>query len=195
MLPEITPRKIPTTSRTGPTADLLPYLSRPMTPPSEDVQIAIERGPIALADALLRTQLDRLLDPVPLPAETGWCTLDDGSGYVAVRHSDAGCHQRDGRMVVYMERSRSDPLSGLVSRCLRLDPRRRKGRSSASETPLGSCQLSGRGYRTWYEQSPHRVHPAVTARLLDRRHRRPSVSGRSSRAWSVTSPSTCSTRS
>ena len=30
------------------TADLLPYLSRPMTPPSEDVQIAIEQGPIAV---------------------------------------------------------------------------------------------------------------------------------------------------
>jgi DAPG hydrolase PhiG domain len=65
-------------------ADLLPYLSRPMTPPSEDVQIAIERGPIAAADALLPTQLDRLLDPTPLAAETGWCTLDDGTGYVAV---------------------------------------------------------------------------------------------------------------
>jgi hypothetical protein len=67
------------------TADLLPYLSRPMTPPSQDVQIAIERGPIAVPDALLRTQLDRLLDLAPLAAETGWCTLDDGTGYVAVR--------------------------------------------------------------------------------------------------------------
>jgi hypothetical protein len=60
------------------TADPLPYLSRPMTPPSKDVQIAIEQGPIAIADALLRTQLDRLLDPSPLAVETGWCTLDDG---------------------------------------------------------------------------------------------------------------------
>src|SRR5262249_20201219 len=67
------------------TADLLPYLSRPMTPPSDDVLIAIERGPIAVADALPRTQVDRLLDPAPLPAETGWCTLEDGVGYVAVR--------------------------------------------------------------------------------------------------------------
>jgi hypothetical protein len=67
------------------TADLLPYLSRPMTPPSQDVQVAIERGPITAADAVLRTQLDRLLDPAPLAAETGWCTLDDGTGYVAVR--------------------------------------------------------------------------------------------------------------
>src|SRR3984885_10362587 len=67
------------------TADLLPYLSRPMTPPSQDVQVAIERGSITAADAVLRTQLDRLLDPAPLAAETGWCTLEDGTGYVAVR--------------------------------------------------------------------------------------------------------------
>jgi hypothetical protein len=39
------------------TANLLPYLSRPMTSPSEDVQISIEQGPIAVADALPRTQL------------------------------------------------------------------------------------------------------------------------------------------
>jgi hypothetical protein len=43
-------------------ADLLLYLSRPMTPPSEDVQVAIEQGPITVADALPRTQLDRLLE-------------------------------------------------------------------------------------------------------------------------------------
>ena len=30
-------------------------------------------------------ELDRLLDPAPLAAETGWCTLPDGVGYVAVR--------------------------------------------------------------------------------------------------------------
>src|SRR5271169_781316 len=67
------------------TADLLPNLSRPMTPPREEAQIAIEQGPIAVADALPRSDLDRLLDPTPLAAETGWCTLADGTGYVAVR--------------------------------------------------------------------------------------------------------------
>ena len=67
------------------TANLLRYLSRPMTPPREDVQIAIEQGPIALADALPRSDLDRLLDPTPFAVETGWCTLADGTGYVAVR--------------------------------------------------------------------------------------------------------------
>ena len=56
-----------------------------MTPPREDVQIAIERGPIAVVDALPRSQLDRLLDLTPLAVETGWCTLVDGTGYVAVR--------------------------------------------------------------------------------------------------------------
>jgi hypothetical protein len=72
------------------TADLLPYLSRPMTAPSDDVRVAIERGPIATADALSRVDLDRLLDSAPLPVETGWCTLEDGTGYVAVRTHIAG---------------------------------------------------------------------------------------------------------
>ena len=67
------------------TANLLPYLSRPMTPPGEEVQIAIEQGPVAVADALPRSDFDRLLDPTPLAVETGWCTLADGTGYVAVR--------------------------------------------------------------------------------------------------------------
>src|SRR5207253_356736 len=33
---------------------------------------------------------DRLLDPSPLPAETGWCTLPDGVAYVAVRTAMPG---------------------------------------------------------------------------------------------------------
>lgn len=36
-------------------------------------------------DALPLSRLDRLLDPAPLPGETGWCRLADGCGYVAVR--------------------------------------------------------------------------------------------------------------
>ena len=90
------------------TAELLPYLSRPMTPPSAEVLIAIERGSIGVADALLRTQLDRLLDPAPLAAETGWCTFDDGIGYVAVRTPMPGV---TGEMVEwwYMWNSR-DPV-------------------------------------------------------------------------------------
>jgi phloretin hydrolase len=37
------------------------------------------------ADALALSALDRLLDPAPAAVETGWCTLADGVGYVAVR--------------------------------------------------------------------------------------------------------------
>lgn len=61
------------------------YLSRPLTPPVADVAEAIERGPIDVADALPLADAERLLDPAPLPVETGWCTLPDGVGYVAVR--------------------------------------------------------------------------------------------------------------
>lgn len=70
---------------TTPHDDLPTYLSRPLAPPEGSVLEAIERGPIDPRDALGLTQLDRLLDPAPLPAETGWCTLGDGVGYVAVR--------------------------------------------------------------------------------------------------------------
>jgi hypothetical protein len=56
-----------------------------MTPPDPAVLRAIEAGPIDPADALPRADIDRLLDPAPLAAETGWCFLDDGVGYIAVR--------------------------------------------------------------------------------------------------------------
>ncbi|HEU4392049.1 MAG TPA: hypothetical protein VFR04_00280 [Solirubrobacterales bacterium] len=65
--------------------DLEPYLERPLAPPDPAVLEAIERGPIEPGQALARTDLDRLLDPRPLPVETGWCTLPDGVRYVAVR--------------------------------------------------------------------------------------------------------------
>lgn len=61
------------------------YLERPMTPPAADVLAAIEAGPIDPADALALGEAERLLDPAPLTTETGWCTLPDGCGYVAVR--------------------------------------------------------------------------------------------------------------
>lgn len=61
------------------------YLARPMTPPAAETLAAIEAAPIRVGDALPLTHLDRLLDPAPLPVETGWCTLPDGVGYVAVR--------------------------------------------------------------------------------------------------------------
>lgn len=66
-------------------AELAGYLARPMTPPAPDVLEAIEHGPIDPAAALARIDAERLLDPEPLAVETGWCTLPDGVGYVAVR--------------------------------------------------------------------------------------------------------------
>jgi hypothetical protein len=61
------------------------YLARPLSPPDEAVAAALERGPIDPAGALSSADLDRLLDPAPLAAETGWCTMPDRVGYVAVR--------------------------------------------------------------------------------------------------------------
>jgi hypothetical protein len=61
------------------------YLERPMAAPDPAVLEAIEAGPIPPDRALGRDRLDRLLDPAPLEAETGWCWLGDGVGYVAVR--------------------------------------------------------------------------------------------------------------
>lgn len=61
------------------------YLERPMAPVSADVLAAIDAGPIDPADALTVDEIDRLLDPAPLPAEIGWCWMPDGVGYVAMR--------------------------------------------------------------------------------------------------------------
>jgi hypothetical protein len=66
-------------------AELEPYLRRPLTPPAAGVLDEIARGPIDAADALPRAAIDRLLDPSPLPAENGWCVLPDGVAYVAAR--------------------------------------------------------------------------------------------------------------
>lgn len=62
-----------------------PYLSRSMSPPDPAVLAAIAAGPIEPERAVPLTEIDRLLDPAPLPVETGWCFLRDGVGRVAVR--------------------------------------------------------------------------------------------------------------
>jgi hypothetical protein len=74
-----------TAVRDGDELTLESYLERPMTPPARAVLEAIAEGPINPADALDPRQLDRLLDPSPMPAETAWCTLPDGVAYAAVR--------------------------------------------------------------------------------------------------------------
>ena len=61
------------------------YASRPLEPPPPEVLEAIRRGPIDPAAALPAADVDRLGDPALHEAETGWCTLEDGVGYVAVR--------------------------------------------------------------------------------------------------------------
>lgn len=66
-------------------AGLEAYLSGPPAAPDQAVLDAIASGPVDPAAALPRRQIDRLRDPVPLEVETGWCTLPDGVGFVAVR--------------------------------------------------------------------------------------------------------------
>jgi phloretin hydrolase len=61
------------------------YLTTPLQSPAPETLEAIERGPIDPNDALGLHEVERLLDPTPLPCETGWCTLPDGVGYVAVQ--------------------------------------------------------------------------------------------------------------
>ena len=59
---------------------LQPYLSRPLSPPDPAVLAAIESGPVGPARTLGLAEIDRLLDPAPLPVETGWCFRADGTG-------------------------------------------------------------------------------------------------------------------
>jgi hypothetical protein len=66
------------------------YLSRPLTPVDPAVLTALEAGPIAAHDALPLADVDRLRDPAPLSVETGWTTLPDGVGYIAVRTAMPG---------------------------------------------------------------------------------------------------------
>lgn len=62
-----------------------PYLTRPMSPPDPALLAMIERGPVDPSQTLSLGGIDRLLDPAPLPVETGWCFRPDRVGYVAVR--------------------------------------------------------------------------------------------------------------
>jgi hypothetical protein len=66
------------------------YLARPLSPPDPAVLEALERGPIDPALAVPLAGIDRLLDPAPLAAESGWCVLPDGVRYVAVRTAMPG---------------------------------------------------------------------------------------------------------
>lgn len=56
-----------------------------MAAPDPAVLEALAAGPMNARDALRLEELDRLLDPAPLPTENGWCRLPEGIAYVAVR--------------------------------------------------------------------------------------------------------------
>ncbi|MBS1894587.1 MAG: hypothetical protein JST59_25070, partial [Actinobacteria bacterium] len=76
----------------GAAGDLGAYLDRAPAPADAEALAAIARGPADPAKALAPTALDRLLDPEPLPLESGWCTLPDGIRFVAVRTPMPGVH-------------------------------------------------------------------------------------------------------
>jgi hypothetical protein len=65
------------------------FFERPLAPPEESVLHALQR-PIDAHHALPLADKDRLLDPAPMDPESGWCVMDDGVGYVAVRTSMPG---------------------------------------------------------------------------------------------------------
>lgn len=64
--------------------ELAEYLERPSAAIAAEVFEALAEGPIDPSMALPAGELDRLLEPGYLEAETGFCTNADGSGYVAV---------------------------------------------------------------------------------------------------------------
>lgn len=60
-------------------------LLRPLTPIDAEAADALETGPIDPTSALAADDVDGLLDASPLPVECGYCFMDDGVGYVAMR--------------------------------------------------------------------------------------------------------------
>jgi len=75
---------MPSRSATPATDLLQEMLEEPTPAPDADVLAAL-REPIDPALALDPAEMDRLLDPAPLPAENGWCWTPERVAYVAVR--------------------------------------------------------------------------------------------------------------
>ena len=94
-----------------------------------------------------REELDRLLDPAPLPAETGWCVLPDGVAYVAVRTAMPGV---SAEMVDWwFDWHPDDPLRYRVwhPAAHDLEPRRAPGASRGAKRALGHRPPPRRGRR------------------------------------------------
>ena len=53
------------------------YLKRPLSEPNAEALEAVSNGPMNPADALPLSQINRQLDPTPLPVESGWCIMPD----------------------------------------------------------------------------------------------------------------------
>lgn len=69
----------------GTAMSLESYLDRPLTPPDPASLAAVAVGEADPAGILGLDEMDRLLDPAPLPVETGWWRLPDGTQQVAAR--------------------------------------------------------------------------------------------------------------
>ena len=139
-----------------------------MDPPELDVLAAIERGPIDIGDALRRDDLDRLADPAPLPAETGWCTLPDGVGYVAVRTAMPGVTGGDGRLVVRLAPGRRPALPHLAPAGA-LRELGRAPHARGRQDPLGDRPSPGRGRGRRQGPRADRVRRAQRAGHVERR--------------------------
>ncbi len=137
--------------------------------------------------------LDRLLDPAPLPAETGWCTLPDGVGYVAVRTRDARRQRGDGRLVVRLAPGRPTALPHLASAGARRELGRAP-RARGRQGPLGDRPPPGRGRGRGHGPRADRVRRAERAGLVERRARRSRAWRRSSAAGPATTAAACGTR-
>ena len=152
--------------------DLEPYLGRPMSPPDPALLATIERGPVDPSQTLPLAEIDRLLDPAPLPVETGWCFRSDRVGYVAVRTPmpavsaemvewwfDWHAHDPDRYRLWH-------PLAHIGNS---IEPPPVPG----GEGPLGRRPPPGRGRRHRRGPRPHRLRAADRGRVLDRRSRTP----------------------
>ena len=171
------------------------YLARPMTPPEP----AVLRGDRGRARSTRPTrcrsrELDRLLDPAPLTVETGWCTLPDGVGYVAVRTRDAGGHAA--MVDWWFDWHPREPLRYRI-----WHPRgapRQLGRAAA---PCPGAKAHwGAVHHPVEDVGTGTVHARIAfvapARLgfSERRARRPGAWRRSSAATSATTAAACATR-